>query len=49
MHGIQPQNLSNEELVKYAWLLDLSTVPEWAQAWIMELRERLEKFVDAAC
>jgi hypothetical protein len=49
MQGIQPKNLTNEELVKYAWLLDMSTVPEWAQAWIIELSKRLEKFNDAAC
>jgi len=48
MQGIQPQNLSNEELVKYAWLLDLSTVPEWARAWITELNKRLENLNDAA-
>lgn len=49
MQGIQPQSLTNEELVKYVWLMDLSTVPEWAQAWILELNKRLEKFNDAAC
>jgi len=48
MFGIQPQNLSNDELVKYAHLLDMETVPEWARAWIMELAKRLENFVDAA-
>lgn len=49
MQGIQPTSLTTDELVKYTWLLDLSTVPEWARAWIIELNKRLEEFNDAAC
>jgi len=48
MSGIQPKNMSNEELVRYAHLLNMKDVPQWAQSWIMELAQRLEKFVDAA-
>lgn len=40
--------MSNEELVRYAHYLEMKEVPQWAQAWIMELAKRLEKFVDAA-
>lgn len=48
MSGIQPQNLSNEELTRYVHLLEMEEVPQWARAWIMELAKRLERFVDAA-
>lgn len=40
--------MSNDELVRYAHLLDMKEVPQWAQAWLMELAKRLERFVDAA-
>lgn len=48
MSGIQPTNLSNEELLRYVHMLDMHTVPAWAQQWITELAKRLELFVDAA-
>ena len=48
MSGIQPQNMSNEELLRYVHLLDMHDVPQWAQSWLMELAKRLERFVDAA-
>lgn len=48
MSGIQPKSLSNEELVHYAHYLEMKEIPQWAQDWIIELAERLERFVDAA-
>lgn len=41
--------MSNDELLRYAHLLDMQDVPKWAQAWIIELSKRLEKLNDAAC
>jgi hypothetical protein len=48
MSGIQPQNLSNEELLRYVHFLEMKEIPQWAQAWLTELAKRLELFVDAA-
>ena len=43
MQGIQPQNLTNEELVRYARLMPPGQVPS---AWVDELIKRLEATLD---
>ena len=46
MSGIQPSRLSNEELIRYAWLLEQEIAQdETAKAWIRELAKRLEKAI----
>lgn len=43
MSGIQPQQLTNEELVRYASLMSYGTVPA---EWVAELIKRLEATLD---
>lgn len=43
MSGIQPQQLTNEELVRYASLMPYGGVPA---AWVAELLKRLEALLD---
>jgi hypothetical protein len=43
MSGIQPQILTNEELVKYAWLQGADKLDP---AWVQELLKRLEATLD---
>jgi hypothetical protein len=43
MSGIRPQILTNEELVKYAWL---QGVDKLDPTWVQELLERLEATLD---
>lgn len=42
MSGIQPASLTDEELVRYAWLNQEKLTPEW----IKELIRRLERTLD---
>jgi len=39
MHGIRPENLTNKELVHYAWLTGAAQLPP---DWVVELIKRLE-------
>lgn len=39
MHGIRPENLTNKELVHYAWLTGAAQLP---LDWVVELIKRLE-------
>ena len=43
MQGIQPQNLTNAELVRYASLMPYGQVPA---VWVEELIKRLEATLD---
>jgi hypothetical protein len=43
MSGIRPQILTNEELVKYAWLQGVDKLP---QQWVAEILKRLEATLD---
>ena len=43
MQGIQPQSLSNEELVRYAHLTGYDKLPP---EWVAELAKRLEATLD---
>jgi hypothetical protein len=45
MHGIQPHNLTNEELLRYAELLDTTDAAVTRQ-WIDELAKRLAAQLD---
>ena len=40
MHGIRPENLTNKELVHYAWLTGAAQLPP---AWVEELIKRVEE------
>lgn len=44
--GIQPSLLTDEELVKYAWLLDKRNMTAADREWFEELRKRLERLLD---
>ena len=43
MHGIRPENLSDEELVRYAWLSDPAHL---SPDWVTELIKRFEQKLD---
>lgn len=42
MSGIQPENMSTEELLKYVWLQNFDVPP----AWVEEICRRLEDTLD---
>lgn len=44
--GIQPEFLTDEELVKYAWLRDKRDMAHEDRIWFEELRKRLEQRID---
>jgi len=44
MHGIRPENLTNRELVHYAWLTGAAQLPP---AWVEELIKRVEDLLEA--
>jgi len=43
MSGIRPENLSDEELVRYAWGIGAAQL---TPVWVAELIKRLEKQID---
>lgn len=42
MFGIQPANLSDEELVRYAWLSQGILPPEWVKELVLRLEQKLD-------
>ena len=42
MSGIQPANLSDEELVRYAWLHQGTLTREWIKELILRLEQKLD-------
>lgn len=45
MHGIRPEALSNEELTKYAYLLETND-PDTLRQWLNVLTDRLTAQLD---
>ena len=43
MFGVRPENLSTDELIRYAWLHIDKLPPEWLE----EILKRLEESVDS--
>lgn len=43
MQGIQPQSLTDAELIHYAWLMGADKLP---LDWVAEILQRLERHVD---
>lgn len=43
MQGIQPHNLSNNELLRYIYIMGFDKVPE---EWVKELVERFANLLD---